>query len=278
MNTPLVYNHMASSMAQQEALAGLTELPDTAAQLRQDLSSGSRVSVWRLLMWVVAHVLSRHYDLFALYEKDVTEMARNAHYGTARWFVARALRFQFGHDLILTERDGVYAVDDAAARIVSKAAVVELANRVVVKVARQVGAALFPLTPEQLLAVNEYFQQLRPPVQVSVMTASADRMRLTGTVVYDPQVTLAAVQAAVLTATNGYLRQLDFRGVMRITDLKAAMLAVPGVVDVKLDLVEVRTLGPFMTISRVYTSYAGHLVVDSFYPLTTTMAWQAGAV
>lgn len=276
--TETIYNQIADAAAIETALAPLSPSPDTADLLKADLSSGSVVSAWRLFAWVVAYVTKLQRDLFDLYKVEVVELAKDGHFGTRRWFVAKAKAFQYGHALVLTDLDGGYAVDDPPARIVAQAACVELANQVIVKVAKAVGSGLGPLSVPEVFAVNDYFQTLRPPVTVTVLTAEADKLRLSGVVVYDAELVLTGIQAGVQAAIDDYLRTLEFGGVMRLTDLKAAMLAVTGVVDVRLDMAEARTTGAWTQVSRIYYSYAGHMALDAGFPIATTMGWQAGSI
>jgi hypothetical protein len=269
---------MASEAAQQAALAELTPNPDSAAQLQAELSAGSKVSVWRLLMWVVAYVMNRQVDLFDRFRVETADLAKDGHFGTRRWFVAKAKQFQFGDTLIFTDLDAGYATVNPAARIVTHAAVVEMANVVVVKVAKAAGTGLAKLDPPELVAVNDYFQELRPPVQVTVLTADADRIRLTGAVVYDGQQALPGVQSSVQYALTQYLKSLEFGGVVRVSDLQEVMLSAFGVIDVRIDIAEVRTTGLFSSIPRIHYTYAGHAVLDSAFPITSTMTWQVGNV
>lgn len=276
--TSTIYAFMANKLTQQSALEQLTPNPESVAQLQADLSAGSRVSVWRLLMWVVAYCAKVQQDLFDRFRVDTLALAKDGHFGTRRWFVAKAKQFQLGDVLIFTPLDAGYATENPAARIVTHAAVVEMANVVVIKVAKAQGTGLVKLAPAELVAISDYFQELRPPVQVTVLTADADRIRLTGSVVYDGQQPLAGVQAAVNYAIGQYLKELAFGGVVRNTDIKEVMLAAEGVVDVRLDLVEVRTTGPWSNIPRVHYTYAGHAVIDPTAPITSTLAWQVGNV
>jgi hypothetical protein len=277
--TATIYNNMAGTAGVQDALTELTPNPDTVLQLRSDLSSNSRVSVWRLYMWLFAYAAKIQTDLFDLFKADVELLAKDGHYGTRRWFAAKALKFQLGYSLTFTDNDASYVTEDPAARIVTHVAVIELANRVMVKVAKAQGQTLVKLSPAEALAVNDYFQDLRPPVQVTVLTADADTLRMKGAVIYDAQVLLPLVKSAVQAAVTAYLKVIEFGGVLRLTDLKEAMLRAPGVVDVRLDLVEARVGGgQWNSISRVYYSYAGHMRLDPAFNIFNTLLWQAGNV
>lgn len=273
-----IYNYLAQRVAEQTTLAGLSPNPDSTAQLRTVLNSGSRVAVWRLLLWCVAYVhtiLEGNFDRFKL---EVEGLAKDGHFGTRRWFVAKAKAFQLGHVLQFTPLDAGYAVVDSAARIVSQAAVVEMANVVVVKVAKTSGSSLVKLTNEELVAVNDYFQELRPPVQVTVLTADADKVRLTGSVVYDGQQPVAGVQAAVDLALTSYFKGLDFGGVITLTSIRRTILSVAGVVDLRLDAVHVRTTGTWQPVPRVHYTYAGHAVIDPAEPITSSLQWAQGNI
>ena len=277
-STEEVYAHMASAATEQAALAALSPNPDSPLTLATDASSGSRVSIHRLLMRVVAYCMVRQQDLFDRFKVEVADLAKDGHFGTRRWFVAKAKAFQYGDTLVFSDLDAGYATVNPAARIITHAAVVELANNVIIKVAKAAGTGLVKLTATERTAVNDYFQALRPPVQVTVLTADADRIRLSGAVVFDGQQPLSGVQAGVQLALTQYLQSLAFGGVVRISDLKAAILAVSGVVDVRLRLVEVRTTGPWTNIPRVHYTYAGHAVIDPAYPITSSLSWQVGDV
>lgn len=273
-----IYNSIAGAASQEAALAELSPSPDTAAQLQAELSAGSRVSVWRLFAWLFAYASKVQQDLWDRYRVDVQNLSRDGHYGTRWWYIAKAKAFQLGHVLVMDSLDGGYAVDDPGARIVTHAAVAERANLVVVKVAKGTATPLEKLEPEELSAVNDYFQHLRPTVQVVTLTADPDAVKITGTVVYDPETPIMAVQSAVRQALDTYLAALDFGGVMRLTDMRNAMLAVEGVVDVVFALVEARSTGPFRPVQRVYQSYAGHMQLDPFSSIVSTITWQQGRV
>lgn len=273
-----IYNWLASRVAQQEGLAGLSPANDNAASLTSALSSGSRVAIWRLLLWAVAYVHRAQEVNFDRYRQEVYDMALNGQFGTRRWFVSKALEFQIGHVLEFTPLDARYPVIDESARIVSHAAVVELANTVIVKVAKTAGNGLVKLANEELVAVNDYFQRLRPPVQVAVLTADPDKLRIIGAVVCDGQYVIPGIVAAVEFAVSQYLRSLAFGGVVRVTDLRTIILGVDGVVDVRIESVHVRTTGDWVPVPRVHYTYAGHAVIDPGEPLSSSMQFAIGVV
>lgn len=276
--TDEVYDQIADTASQEVALAELSPSPDTADQLREELSSGSTVSVWRRFAWLFAYAAKVQQDLWDRYRIDVMALSRDGHYGTRWWYIAKAKAFQMGDTLVMTSLDGGYATDNPAARIITHAAVAERANLVQVKVAKGIAAPLQKLTATELTAVNDYFQHLRPTVQVQCITGDPDSVKITGTVVYDPETPVMAVQSAAKLALDAYLSTLDFGGVMRLQDMRAAMLAVAGVVDVVFGLVEARSTGPFRPVQRLYHSYAGHMQLDPYSSIISTITWQQGQI
>lgn len=276
--TDSIYDQIASTASQEAALADLSPSPDTSAQLRADLNSGSTVSVWRLFARLFAYAAKTQQDLWDRYRKDVMALSRDGHYGTRWWYIAKALAFQMGDTLIMTSLDGGYATDNPAARIVTHAAVAEGAGLVMVKVAKGTTAPLQKLLPAELAAVNDYFQHLRPTVQVQCITGDPDSLKITGTVVYDPETPIMAVQSAVKQALDTFLATLDFGGVMRLQDLRSAIMSVQGVVDVVFALVEARSTGPFRPVQRLYQSYAGHMQLDTYSSIISTITWQQGRI
>lgn len=278
MSTDTIYNSIADAASQEVALAELSPNPDTSDQLRADLSSGSTVSGWRLFARLFAYASFVQESLWERYKVDVKALSRDGHYGTKWWYIAKAKAFQLGHTLVMTSLDGGYAVDDPGARIVTHAAVAERANLVQVKVAKGTATPLQKLIPDELAAVNDYFLHLRPTVQVQCITGDPDSLKITGTVVYDPETPIMAVQSAVKQALDHYLATLDFGGVMRLADLRAAMMAASGVVDVVFVLVEARSTGPFRPVQRIYQSYAGHMQLDPYSSIISTITWQQGRI
>jgi hypothetical protein len=276
--TDIIYDQIASTASQEAALVGLLPSPDTTAQLQADLSSGSTVSVWRIFARLFAYAAMVQQALWDRYKLDVKNLSRDGHYGTKWWYIAKALAFQMGDTLVMTSLDGGYATDNPALRIVTHAAVAERANLVQVKVAKGITAPLVKLTPTELAAVNDYFQHLRPTVQVQCITGDPDSLKITGTVVYDPETPIMAVQSAVKQALDTYLATLDFGGVMRLQDLRSAIMAVQGVVDVVFTQVEARSTGPFRPVTRLYQSYAGHMQLDPYSSIISTITWQQGQI
>ncbi len=262
-----IYNQVASPSNIDDAIQLLDGTGDTATALKEDVTNGSSVSRNRLFRWVIAYCMWAQRVLFNQYRNDVEDLARNGHYGTARWFVQKALDFQYGHELIFTKKDAYYADDNEEARIVGYAAVVELGYKVIVKV---IGKDYALLNTDQVLGVNDYFDELRPPLPVVVICSPADRLWLDATIVYDAKQGLPNIKANVDVAVNEFVRNLGFNGVLNRTKLKLTMLAAPGVIDVVFHNVRARANATetWIDVNRIYHSYAGWMTVDTDHPIS----------
>lgn len=275
-----IYNQIAGASAQEEVLSQLDLSGDTAASLREDTNNSSTVSRSRLIAWIVAYAMWTQQVLFRQFRADVQELALDGHYGTKRWYVATAKAFQLGQPLVFTDQDAYYENDVPAARIVSHAAVTEMAYKVIVKVAKSNGSGLVALHPAERLAVQDYFDELRPLVAVEVRSAQGDEVRIQAKVVCDAKLGMAGIGSNVNTAINTYLTALDFNGVISRTKLNQVILAVPGVIDAVIDELQVRinSSSPWSNVHRIATTFSGWARISSQFPLSTGLQFVSSNV
>lgn len=274
------YNQIASEVALDEAINSLDGSGDNATQLKADVNNGSVVGRNRLIMWFVAYFMTLQQDLFALFKSDTKALALDGHFGTRRWFVAKALEYQYGDPLIFTRLDAYYDPVVPENRIVSQAACVELGYKVIVKAIKTSGGSITPLSSDERNGLQDYFDELRPPVQVEVRSADSDRLRFNAEVVTDAKLGTINVQSNVEAAVNNYLSTLDFNGAFSINKLRQAILSVPGVIDVVIDNVESRISGSnnWVQIPRIHISYAGWMTMDQSSPLSEAITYTSSNV
>ena len=281
--TDSIFNGIAGESALESALEGIDLNNDTAAAFKADVSNGSVVGRLRIIARLVAYAMTAQRILFRLFRTDVQALALDGHYGTKRWYIAKALLFQFGSALVFTDKDAFYSPVVPSLRIVTHAAVTELSYKVIVKAAKSNGAGLVPLSSAERLALQDYFDEVRPVVAVEVRSAKADEIRLIAQVVTDAKQGVASIQANVELAINSYLRTLDFNGVVSRTKIKLAMLAVPGVIDVVINTLQIKKGGtnvftPFANIPRISTTFAGHAKIAASFPLSSSLTYTSSNV
>ena len=228
-----------------QALAGLQPNPDDSQTFLQDLTTTSKVSIWRLFLYVVAF---GHYVIETLYDRHVAQVTALKYTlitGTPQWVRARALLFQYGDALIWNGAQFVYAVINTTNQIVKRAAVIDSGGIVRIKVAKldTDGTTPIPLTAAEKTSFEAYAGQFMfAGINFIVISANADEVKVTATVIYDPLVLTPTGQLITDTsikpveaAINGYISNLPFDGVFNINALIDAIQAAAGVVDPQLN-------------------------------------------
>jgi hypothetical protein len=262
-----IYQDITNAVAIDTALNTLDGSGESATQLKADLiSNPSVVSRNRLIMWLVAMAMYAHRVLWGEFRQDVTDLAREGHYGTKRWWAAKALEYQFGDDLVFTDKDAFYDPVDESARVVQLSSIDVAAFKVIVKAASLDGAVVSKLTSEQLLGLQDYCEEIAPTgINVEARSVDPDRLRVSGRVICDAKQGIEGIKAMAGAAADDYLLNLDFNGVFSITKLRQAVLAVPGVIDIDFTSVEANsaTQANYFAVTRVYKTFAGYMKMDA---------------
>ena len=275
-----IYNEITAEQALQSSLSDLDTSGDTATSLQNDVSNGSKVGRHRLIKWVVAYAMWTQRVLFEIFKIDVKDLAKDGHFGTARWFVATALRFQYGDQIVLTAKDFSYPVITTANQIVAKASVTELGYKVILKAVKQGGTGFSALNADERTALQDFFDEMRPPVTVEVRSAQADRVRIYGEVICDAKQGIANIQSNSEAAIVSYVANLDFNGVFSVNKMREAVLDLPGVIDFLVTQVDSRIEGSsnWTNVPRITNTYAGHMLVDSEFTLSETLEFKSSNV
>jgi hypothetical protein len=226
-----IYDEIIAEKENQTSLAGLTPDPETSLGLLNDLSSGSRVAIWRLWAYITAVAIWTHEQVFELFLEEAEAIAAAAPAGTARWYQKKVLEFQFGDSLQYVNNQYVYDPIDPSARIVTRCAVQDRGDGVVVvKVAKDVTPT--PLNSTEKTALEGYIAKIKfAGTRVAVLSQDADEIDLDYDIFYDPIVPLATLQARVQNAIDAYATNLEFNGEVRINKITDALQVVDGVVD-----------------------------------------------
>jgi hypothetical protein len=264
MTIKQIYNQLIAAKNNQPDLALLLPINDNADQLLTDLQNNtSRVQVWRMLLWIQAFGMWLQRQVFDNHKKEVAVLASAGHYGTVPWWHAKTLSFIFGGSPLA----GVAAISEAA-------------NQVVVKAVKASGSTFIPFTPEEREAMLDYLTEMKPAgTTLEIISAPADLLRLDIDVIFDAKQGLSVIRPLVQNSVRNYLVNLDFNGIFRITDLKAAVLAVNGVVDVRVNAVQAKNdLTVFLPVSRIYQTFAGWMILDPSTPINNQIKLSAGNV
>lgn len=257
---------------------------DDSQTLLNDLTSTSKVAVWRLWAWVMAAAIYLHESLWDIFKKEIEDLAAAAIPGTARWLRDQCYIFQLGYALQWINNKYQYSVIDPAARIVQRAAVVDTGGQVTIKVAKLVGTTVTPLSTPELNAFDAYINQIKfAGTQTVVISRTADLLRIYMDIYYDPLV-LDATGGLLSNPTvkpaedaiNNYISNLPFNGELVLTKLIDAVQQALGVTDPVLQTAEARYGGvPYAFFTVSYLPDAGHMKVDPSFPLFGTLNYIA---
>lgn len=279
-----IYDGLIAEKESLDNLSGLQPNPEEFQTFLQDLTSTSKVALWRLFLYVVAFGHWLIETLFDRHVEEVTALKYKLITGTARWYQQKALEFQYGDSLTWNGSQYVYDPVTPANQIVKRAAVVVTGGIVRVKVAKLDGDGVtpIPLSAGELVSFTTYMQTLAfAGVNILVISTDADDLIVNLKVYYNPLVLTPSGESIstpgtypVEDAVNGYISDLPFNGVFNLTQLIDRVQLAEGVVDPVLEGAQARYgLNPFADVVDNYTSFAGHMKVDAGNPLSTTVTY-----
>ncbi len=280
-----IYDQMVLEKQNMSTLSGLQPNIDNSQTLLADLTSTSKVAVWRLIFFVVAVAIWVHEVLFDKHAAEIEARANELISGTKEWLRDQCFIFQYGDELEWDGKKYVYVLLDENKRIIKRSAVIEVNGQVRVKVAKLDGSGLpEPLTTSELTAFSAYINKVKfAGTNVAIISYSADLLKIHYEITYDPLVmndsgalisdpSVKPVEVAI----NGLIQNLPFNGVLNLTKLTDAIQNATGVIDPILISAEARYGStPFVPIVKSYEANAGHMQIDPAYPLSTTINYMA---
>ncbi len=216
------------------------DLVERQQELIPGLSS-SQTADWFIWVSIFAYAIYLFEVIMDVFIEDVESQLQKKQPGTLEWYSEKALAFQNGHTLQVDQWGVVgYAADDASAKIVKHASVIESGGNVIIKVAtiNDETNELEPLSVAKGDFINfqRYMNKIKfAGTSVSYKTLTADIIDYDVSVYYDPLYVPANVQASVLAALNDFRTELSFNARLYKSDFISAIQAVEGVKTVKVN-------------------------------------------
>lgn len=277
-----IYEEILAEKNNQTSLQNLAPSNDSYNQLTDDLSSNSRVGVWRLFAFLIALAIWTHELLFDQHKAEIDDIIAKSPNGTPRWYQEQVFDWQFGDSLQFIDLKYQYSVIDETKQIVKLCAVQDRADGVlIIKVAKLDNQnEPIPLTTTEVNALKGYITLIRfAGTQFTVVSSDPDLVKITAEVFYNPIFDPTVVQASVEVAIDNYLKNLPFDGTFKINSLIDAVQAVEGVSDFTTSSVEAKYGAlAYAPVSRTYLSNAGYLRVDPAFSLTSTITYTPSPV
>lgn len=263
------------------SLSGLTSpvIPDTAQDMLTELTTASKVGIWRLWFWVVAFAIWTHEQLFDQHITDIENRAKNITPAVTRWYVNESKKFQNGDALVWDGEKYIYSDTTSSAaiakQIVEQASARDINEIVTIKIAKDDGSGnLEKLTAGEKTSFESYLDDIKiAGTKTIVISDDPDLLKLAYTIQYDPLVMkvdgslIEDGSFPVQDAIDAYIEGLPFDSTFRVQDLTDAIQAARGVINTVADVIETKygTLNYediLAVTTETYLPNAGYLITD----------------
>lgn len=197
-----------------------------------------KTSVIAILIYVVAAAIWAKDTLFADWLNAVEQTADGTRYGTYRWWVNAAKKFQFGSKTSVIDGFVGYETIDESKRIITAATVIQDGRNLTVKVAKSDGNhGLEKLTSKELEQFRAYVQNIKPiGIVANVESKPAAKVHLIATVRYNAAKSDNDIKQEVEDAVSEYLANLGFGGTLYVSRIIKAIMDIDGVLDVRVPI------------------------------------------
>jgi hypothetical protein len=231
------------------------------------------------MVFVFATAIFLLEGLIDAFKGQVEATAATAAPASAGWLQNQILLFQYDATnpqiVQLINFAPVYPVVDPTKRIISRVSVVTgVSGQTTIKVAT--GIPPGALNDAQLSALQSYVTLIGATIDYNCVSLAADKLYIDADVYYQGQYS-AIIKDSVINAINNYLAtfsSVNFNGTMKVSDIEATILAVPGVNDVVINNMIARADGtPFsggtylvqnaQLISRIWPTISGYLIEET---------------
>jgi hypothetical protein len=256
------------------SLSALEVLTASEQNTLPNLTSTSKVSIWRLWVYICAFSIWGLEKIFDTFRAEVEETIALNQIGTADWYNTKMLEFQLGYELTpmgVYDNTNEVQADVLASKIIKQSAVEEFNGRLKIKVATEIDGELAPLSLTQFNAFTEYAEAVKyAGTRLIMISRVADDYATGYTIYYDPLILDAygarldgTDNTPVQDAVKAYLRDLEFNGEFINTKLTDALQAVEGVKEPVKEYSKARFGSmPYAEINEFYIADAGYMKLD----------------
>lgn len=220
------------------------EIDERAAQepALQALDSPSQTRLFNILADIFSFAAWSLEQMHRYFKKDIdSKLLTPSH--NARWYRLQCLDYQHGDDLVWIEEQMRfdYLAKDTDKQIIAHAAATEIEGGVLIKVVKQTGDSLVPLSIEESAGFAAYINRVKDAgVRITTRSWLPDDLRLTYDIYYDPLLLNAdgrllsdTSKEPVKEAIQSYIQGLPFNAKFRVSQLEDAIQQAVGVVDFK---------------------------------------------
>lgn len=250
------------------------------------LNSTSKVSIWRLLIFIVAFAIWTLEVLFDTHLKEVQEVIQQDKTHRPSWYVTQAKKFQYGFALIPDtdkyDNTGYTDTQVADSMIVKYAAATPGGGQVYLKIAKETAGVLAPLSAPEKIAFDGYAKEfIDMGVKYFVVNHLPDVLLLNIQIFRDPLV-LDANGMSILNgnypvqdAINEYMKELPFNGQLVLAHLidklqLAEGVVIPHLVNAESQAIDINTgvYNPAVPINVKTIPESGYFTIPDFSNVT----------
>lgn len=249
-----------------------------------ELTSNSKVAIWKLWAHVVASSIWVLETLFDMHKSEVYNALKELKPHTTRWYRNKALNFQYGFDLIENSdkfnNDGASEDQIEESKIVKYSAVEESQSesRLIIKIAGEEHGKLQPLKREQEDSFNAYIHEIKDAgVRVSILNSRPDILSLNMDVYIDPLV-IDSNGTSILTgkkpiedALKEFMKELPFNGELILQNLVDKLQVIEGIKIIDIIKAESKWLDPetngygdYIPIRAKTIPFSGYFEIENF--------------
>jgi hypothetical protein len=257
------------------SLSPLEVLTTSEQNTLSNLTSTSKVSIWRLWSYICAFSIWTLEQIFDAFRVEIQEIISLNKIGSLSWYRQKMLEFQLGFSL---SEMGVYDNTNAiqaevlASLIVKQSAIEELDGKLKIKVATEdENGDLIPLSGVQMAAFKNYAEAIKyAGTRLILVSRVPDDFKTEYVIYYDPLVLDAfgsrldgQNSEPVQDAVRSFLRNLEFNGEIILTKLTDFLQLIEGVEEPVLVSASAKYgLYPYAAVNEFYIADAGYMKLD----------------
>lgn len=237
-----------------EIYKGIVAEKDKRLEL-SDIQSDSKVSIFNGIAWVVAAAIYSFETIMDVFTLDMNTALQERINGTPSYYVNSLLKYQHGDKLKVRE-DGLgfgYEKVDESKRIVTQASYQEDSNdqsldtKLILKVATGVNGKLSPLTPDQLMMVTSYINQIKfAGTTIEVVSRKGDIIIPRLTVYHDGALPEETMRSKIDDALNAFIMETKFNSAIYVSNIVSCLTTIEHVTDVYMDVNAVPQQGVYI--------------------------------
>jgi hypothetical protein len=212
----------------------------SADETLSQLTSTSKVSIFRLFVFMVAYPIWLLETLFDTHKKEVDDIIEQKMPHRPSWYRTKAKAFQYGFALIEDtdkyDNTGFTAEQIEASLIVKYSAVTQSAGQLLIKIATESDGVLSPITAPQKASFDAYIAEVADcGVKYIVVNHLPDILLLNLQIFRDPLVlndegmSIVNGNYPVQDAILEYMKELPFNGELVLAHLVDKLQLVEGV-------------------------------------------------